>query len=191
MLASWAGLLSSSFSSTSSFVSCSSLSSSSLLQLSLESRFSLQEGIAISNDLRRARQQCLCFSAPWLWARAHLGCGGMLATELHLPIAIPGLCDVHLAYHLPPGLCACSLSKFWSACGAAFAEHAAEQAQQRLYGLRVAEMLCEDVGRVIGTQHLPQLKGLVAHLLLQPEALRVDVTQFSEASPAADANRGC
>ena len=51
-------------------------------------------------------------------------------------------------------------------------------------------MFCEQISRVFLATDLDEFDGVVANSLLDPEALRVDVTQFAEPLATADAHSG-
>ena len=52
------------------------------------------------------------------------------------------------------------------------------------------EVLCKQVGGVFRTFYFSELNGSRPDLVLEPEALSVNMPQLSQANPATDSNRG-
>ena len=59
-----------------------------------------------------------------------------------------------------------------------------------MYAVLASQVFCKQVGRVLLAADLDEFDGVVANSLLDPKALRVDVTQFAEPLATTDTHSG-
>ena len=85
-------------------------------------------------------------------------------------------------------LCWCLLRPLRRRGRSAISVAAAEQFQEAVYAALPGEMFGKQISRVLFATELHEFDGVVLNSLLDPEALRVDVTQFAE--PCSGARGG-